>query len=89
MEQVATMKQIDFAARKSMGLTYGPFELADKIGIGKVIRWLDNLYDEFGDSSYKASPILKRLYRAKQIGRKTCQGFYKYNELGEKLSSAF
>ena len=89
MEQVATMKQIDYAAKQSMGLPLGPFEMADKIGVGKVIRWLDNLYEEFGHTHYKASPILKRLARAKHLGRKTDIGFYKYNELGEKLEPSF
>ncbi len=88
LERVAKMTEIDLAVRKSLNLPLGPFEMADKIGIGKVIRWLDNLYDEFGDRQYKASPILKRLERANHLGRKTNEGFYKYNDLGQKLEPA-
>ncbi len=88
LERVAKMKQIDFAVKKSLNIPLGPFEMADKVGIDKVIRWLDNLYDEFGDQQYKASPILKRLARSKRIGRKTNQGFYKYDDLGQNLGPA-
>ena len=85
LERVAKMTEIDLAVRESLNLPLGPFEMADKIGIAKVIRWLDNLYDEYGDRQYKASPILKRLERANHLGRKTNEGFYKYNDLGQKI----
>ena len=88
LERVADLEKIDFAAKKSMNLFYGPFEMADKIGIDKVVRWLDNMYEEFGDLRYKASPILKRLLRANHLGRKTKIGFYKYDEQGKKIQSA-
>jgi 3-hydroxybutyryl-CoA dehydrogenase len=85
MERVGKKEDIDFVAVKGLGLPLGPFEMADKIGIDRVVRWMENLYNEFGDSKYKPSPILKRLYRAKHFGRKTCEGFYKYDEFGNKL----
>jgi len=85
---VADMEKIDFAAKKSMNLFYGPFEMADKIGIDRVVRWLDNMYEEFGDLRYKASPILRRLTRANHLGRKTGMGFYKYDENGKKIEPA-
>jgi 3-hydroxybutyryl-CoA dehydrogenase len=85
MEGVGKKEDIDFVAIKGLGLPLGPFEMADKIGIDRVVRWMDNLYNEFGDSKYKPSPLLKKLDRAKHFGRKTCEGFYKYDELGNKL----
>jgi len=87
-ERVADLETIDFAFRKSIGIYEGPFELADKIGIDKVVRWMDNMYDEFGDLRYKASPILRRLQRANHLGIKTRVGFYKYDENGKKIGSA-
>lgn len=89
MESVAKMEMIDFATKNSLNLPLGPFEMADKIGIDRVIRWLENMYEEFGDLRYKASPILKRLVRAQHTGRKVGQGFYIYDELGTKLRPAF
>ncbi len=89
MESVADMEIIDMAAKKSMNLPLGPFEMADRIGIDRVIRWLENMYEEFGDHHYKPSPILKRLYRAKRTGQKVNHGFYIYKETGEKIKPAF
>lgn len=89
MESVAKMEVIDFAAKKSLNLPLGPFEMADKIGIDRVIRWLENMYEEFGDLRYKASPILKRLARSKQTGRKIGKGFYIYDDFGTKIKPAF
>ncbi len=85
MEGVGKKEDIDFVAIKGLGLPLGPFEMADKIGIDRVVRWMDNLYNEFGDTKYKPSPLLKRLQRAKHYGRKSCEGFYKYDEFGNKL----
>ncbi len=85
MEQVGQMEDIDKTMRIGLGLTLGPFETADKIGLDKVMRWMENLYNEFGDKKYMASPLIKRLVRANQLGRITGKGFYKYDEMGRKV----
>jgi 3-hydroxybutyryl-CoA dehydrogenase len=85
MEGVAKMEDIDSTMKTGLGLTLGPFEMADKIGLDKVVRWMDNLYNEFGDHKYKASPVIKKHVRANQLGRVTQQGFYKYDEEGKKI----
>jgi 3-hydroxybutyryl-CoA dehydrogenase len=85
MEGVGTKADIDTTMRVGLGLTLGPFELADKVGLDKVERWMDNLYGEFGDIKYKASPVIKRLVRAHQYGRTTGQGFYTYDQSGKKI----
>lgn len=87
MEGVANMEDIDCTMKTGLGLSLGPFEQADKIGLDKVLRWMDNLYGEFGDIKFKASPILKRLVRAHQYGRVTGKGFYEYNERGKKITT--
>jgi 3-hydroxybutyryl-CoA dehydrogenase len=43
MEGVGTKSDIDTTMRIGLGLTLGPFELADKVGLDKVERWMDNL----------------------------------------------
>ena len=85
MEGIGSMEDIDLAVRSGLGLGMGPFELADKIGLDKVVRWLDNLYNEFGDMRYKASPMLKKLVRANHLGRTTGKGFYRYTPEGKKI----
>jgi 3-hydroxybutyryl-CoA dehydrogenase len=86
MEGVGTMEDIDLTMKVGFGLPLGPFEMADKIGLDKILRWCENLYDEFGDLKYKSSPLLKKLVRANQWGRRTGKGFYEYNKDGVKIT---
>jgi 3-hydroxybutyryl-CoA dehydrogenase len=85
MEGVGSKSDIDTTMRVGLGLSLGPFELADKVGLDKVERWMDNLYGEFGDIKYKASPIIKRHVRAHQYGRLSGKGFYEYDASGRKI----
>jgi 3-hydroxybutyryl-CoA dehydrogenase len=85
MEGVADMEDIDTTMKVGYGFPYGPFEMADKIGIDVVVRWLDNLYREFGDIKYKASPMLKKRVRANHLGRDTGTGFYRYDAEGKRI----
>ena len=78
MEGVASVADIDTAMKESSGNIYGPFEMADRIGLDKILKYMDNLYQEFGDKKYKPSPIIKRLVRANYYGRITNRGFYNY-----------
>jgi 3-hydroxybutyryl-CoA dehydrogenase len=87
MEGVASKEDIDLTMRNGLGLPLGPFEMADKIGLDRVVRWMENLYNEFGDMKYKPSPLIKKLVRAERLGRKTCMGFYTYDTHGNKINS--
>lgn len=86
LERVATIEEIDETMKGGYGLMLGPFEMADKIGLEKVVKWMDNLYKEFGDMKYKVSPIIKRMVRANHLGRLTGEGFYKYIN-GKKVTN--
>jgi 3-hydroxybutyryl-CoA dehydrogenase len=85
MQGMGNMEDIDLTMKVGFGLPLGPFEMADKIGLDKILRWCENLYDEFGDLKYKSSPLLKTLVRANQWGRRTGKGFYEYNKDGIKV----
>ncbi len=85
MEGVGKMEDIDATMKLGFGFPLGPFELADKIGIDLVVRWLENMYREYGDLKYKASPMLMKKLRANHLGRDTGIGFYEYNEEGRKV----
>lgn len=80
MEGVASVESIDDTMKYGFGLQFGPFELADRIGLDKILKYMDNLYQEFGLHKFKASPIIKRLVRGNNLGRKTGKGFYNYNQ---------
>lgn len=79
MEGVASIQSIDDTMKYGFGLQFGPFELADRIGLDKILKYMDNLYQEFGLHKFKASPIIKRLVRGNNLGRKTGKGFYIYD----------
>lgn len=78
MEGVASIQDIDETMREAAGNNSGPFELADRVGLDKILKYMDNLYAEYGDKKYKASPIIKRLVRANYLGRHVGKGFYNY-----------
>ncbi len=80
LEGVADVVQIDKTIKNTTGLLTGPFEMADAIGLDKVLKWMDNLYNEFGDIRYKPSPFIKRLVRAGMVGRRVGEGFYLYKD---------
>lgn len=87
MEGIATMDEIDDMMTKGLGMSLGPFAIADKIGLDKILLWLDGLYEEFGELKYKAHSILKNNVRARQLGRKTGKGFYEYDSEGKRINA--
>lgn len=86
MEGVAKLEDIDKTMVVGLGMRFGPFRHADLIGLNKVVRWMDNLYEEFGDPKYKPSPLLKRLVRAKHFGIQSGAGFYRYDDNGKIIT---
>jgi 3-hydroxybutyryl-CoA dehydrogenase len=82
MEGVATIIDIDRVLTVGFGHRQGVFRTADQIGIEKIVKLLENLYEEYGHVKYKPSPILLRLARAKHNGVSKRKGFYNYDESG-------
>ena len=82
MEGIASTEDIDRVLTVGFGHRQGVFRTADQMGIEKVVKLLENLYDEYGNIKYKPSPILLRLHRARHYGISTKRGFYKCDEKG-------
>ncbi|MDH6310813.1 3-hydroxybutyryl-CoA dehydrogenase [Dysgonomonas sp. PFB1-18] len=85
MENVASIEDIDKEFTIIYGQRYGIFHLADIIGIEKLVMMMEDMFHEYGDKKYKASPVLWRLYRSKQLGKSTGRGFYIYDKAGKQL----
>ncbi len=85
MEGVGSMADIDKTMNIGLGMRLGPFRTADIIGLNKVSKWMDNLYEEFGNPKYKPNQLIKKLVRAKHLGILAGEGFYKYDENGKIL----
>jgi 3-hydroxybutyryl-CoA dehydrogenase len=77
-EGVATRESIDGIMKMGMNHPMGPLTLADFIGLDVCLAIMNVLYEGFGDSKYRACPLLKRYVDAGWLGRKTGRGFYEY-----------
>jgi 3-hydroxybutyryl-CoA dehydrogenase len=77
-EGVASAKDIDTAMKLGANHPIGPLALGDMIGLDVCLAIMDTLYEEFGDSKYRACSLLRKKVRADQLGRKTGEGFYQY-----------
>lgn len=85
LEGVSGMEDIDKQFTIGYGQRLGIFHLADKMGIEKIVMLMEDMFHDYGDRKYKASPILWRLYRSKQHGVKSGRGFYIYDNDGKNL----
>lgn len=85
MEGIASTEDIDRIMFVGFGHRQGLFRIADKLGIEKIVKLMENLYDEYGHVKYKPSPVLLRMYRAKHLGVSTGRGFYLYDEQGNVI----
>ncbi len=85
LEGVATAKDIDTAMRLGYNFQYGPLEMADMMGLDEVLAWMETLWKTLGEPRYRACPILRKLVRERKLGKKTGEGFYKYDQHGNKI----
>ena len=79
-EGIADIEGIDSAMKLGCNHPMGPLELGDLIGLDVCLAIMDVLYNETGDSKYRACTLLRKMVRGKKLGQKTGIGFYKYNE---------
>ncbi len=76
---LASAEDIDAALKYGANHPMGPLELGDLIGLDVCLNIMDVLYEGFEDDKYRAHPLLRKMVAANHLGRKTKQGFYKYD----------
>ena len=79
MEGVSDIAGIDAAMKLGANHPMGPLELGDYIGLDICLAIMDVLYNETGDSKYRACPLLRKMVRGGNLGCKSGKGFYVYN----------
>ncbi|QGZ43072.1 3-hydroxybutyryl-CoA dehydrogenase [Pseudoduganella flava] len=61
---VCSARAVDTAMQKGVNYPKGPLAWADAIGVGHVVRVLDNLAATYGEDRYRVSPLLRRRHAA-------------------------
>lgn len=77
-EGLATAEDIDAGMKLGCNQPIGPLALADMVGLDVCLAVMEVYLSEFGDSKYRACPLLKEMVAAGRLGRKTGQGVYQY-----------
>lgn len=70
---------VDAAMKLGANFPMGPLELTDFVGIDVMLATMNGLYQGFKDSKYRPCPLLETMVKAGRLGRKSGQGFYKYD----------
>lgn len=78
-EGIASVEDIDTAMKLGANHPMGPLALGDLIGLDVCLAIMDVLYNETGDTKYRAHSLLRKYVRAGWLGRKSGKGFYDYN----------
>ncbi len=73
-------KDVDTAMKLGANMPMGPLELTDFVGIDTMLATMTGLYNGFHDSKYRPCPLLETMVKAGHLGRKSGQGFYKYDK---------
>lgn len=78
-------EDVDNAMKLGCNFPMGPLELTDFVGVDIMLGTMKGLYAGFSDSKYRPCPLLENMVKAGHLGKKSGQGFYKYDENGNKI----
>jgi 3-hydroxybutyryl-CoA dehydrogenase len=79
-EGVASAKDIDTAMELGYNHPMGPLRLTDLVGLDVRLSIAEYLHDRLGAERFRPPGILRRMVAEGRLGRKTGEGFYKWNE---------
>jgi 3-hydroxybutyryl-CoA dehydrogenase len=75
---VASFEDIDTAVEKGLNWPMGPFRLGDFSGLDVTYNARLHMYRVTGDERYRPSPQLEAKVKAGKLGRKSGEGWYRY-----------
>jgi 3-hydroxybutyryl-CoA dehydrogenase len=80
MEGVASAAEVDLALRLGYDFRTGPLEWADRVGLDKILNWMEHIFKETGEPRFRPCPLLRKLVRAGHYGARVGRGFFTYDE---------
>lgn len=75
---IATPEDIDKVMRLALKWPLGPLQIIDLAGVDVVLDVLESMYNATKRECYKPCPLLAEMIKEGKLGRKTGQGFYRY-----------
>lgn len=79
-EGVASAPEIDLILRESLGFRMGPFELLDLTGLDVSFQVMEQIYRQYYEEPrFRPSPLPAQRVSAGLYGRKSGEGFYRYD----------
>jgi 3-hydroxybutyryl-CoA dehydrogenase len=79
-EGVADAKDIDTAMELGYNHPMGPLRLTDLVGLDVRLHIAEYLHRKLGAESFRPPEILRRMVAEGRLGKKTGEGFYKWND---------
>ncbi len=76
---VASAEDIDKAMEIGYNHPMGPLRLGDLVGLDVRLAIAEHLFHELGEQ-FRPPPLLRKMVRAGKLGKKTGQGFYKWEK---------
>jgi 3-hydroxybutyryl-CoA dehydrogenase len=76
---VAEAEAIDTIAKLGFAHPLGPLALADLIGLDTCVAIMEVLHEGFRDDKYAPCPLLREHIEAGRLGRKSGEGFFRYD----------
>jgi len=77
---VASARDIDTAMELGYNHPMGPLRLTDLVGLDVRLNIAEYLHGKLGTETFRPPEILRRMVRDGKLGKKTGEGFYKWNE---------
>ena len=82
---VVSIEDVDKGLRLGLGRKMGIFETGDMVGLDVTYGALMAMYKETGNPRWYPPLLLRRKVKAGQLGRKTGEGWYRYDKEGNKV----
>jgi len=75
---IAPAQDIDEAMKLGAGLPMGPLALIDMIGLDIHLAKMETLYGKLNEERYRPPEVIRKMVAEGKLGKKTGEGFYKY-----------